>query len=184
MRTNQVTLLPIAVLVAVGLGGCKGRETSSPDSSTRFQSRSTVKTVEPTTEDRTPERAVLTIIGVDIDTRLAMMCGIPDSKVFFEYDSAELTADAKALLQEVATCVINGPAKGKELRVIGRTDPRGTDEYNDTLGMSRSQSVADHLQSLGVEGARVETESKGEAAAGPDPYGWPYDRRVTIRLQD
>jgi len=112
------------------------------------------------------------------------MCGIPESKVFFKYDSAKLLPASKERLDQLATCVKTGPAKDRELRVIGRTDPVGSDEYNKQLGMSRADSVAKHLREAGVAQARVETESKGEAAAAVNPYGWPYDRRVTVRLKD
>lgn len=126
---------------------------------------------------------VITITAIDIDTRLAEMCGLPGSSVFFKYDSAQLGDQAKERLQQIATCATTGAAKGKDLVIVGRTDPTGSDQYNKRLGMSRAESVAKYLRDLGVSRSRVDTESAGEAGAIRDPFGWPLSRRVTIRLQ-
>jgi outer membrane protein OmpA-like peptidoglycan-associated protein len=51
------------------------------------------------------------------------------------------------------------------------------------LGLDRAEAVAKYLREQGVPAARTETISKGEADGDPaDPRGWPYDRRVTVRL--
>lgn len=46
---------------------------------------------------------VVTVTGVDVDTRLAALCGIPTSKVFFTFDSAQVIADAAQVLDGLAT---------------------------------------------------------------------------------
>lgn len=131
-----------------------------------------------------PDLLLLTVIAVDIDTKLAQVCRLPGSSVFFKYNSAKLLPEAKERLQQIATCVTTGPARGKDLVIVGRADPVGSDEYNKKLGMSRADSVAKYLRDLGVPKARVETESRGEATAMREPFGWPLERRVTVRLQE
>lgn len=131
-----------------------------------------------------PDLAVLTVIAVDIDTKLAAMCEIPQSRVFFKFDSTKLVPEAKERLQEIATCATTGPAKGKELLIVGRADPVGSDAYNKQLGVSRAETVAKYLQEQGVKQARTETESKGEPEAAVPPSQWPLERRVTIRLKE
>lgn len=126
---------------------------------------------------------VLTVFAVDIDTRLAELCKVPGSNVFFKVDSAKLSDAAKARLRDIATCVTAGPARGKDLIIIGHADPTGSDTYNKQLGMSRADSVKKYLDDMGVKTARVETESKGEANALREPFAWPLERRVTIRLR-
>lgn len=179
------------ILALAAASGCKGSADSLKEPTTLADQPSAAKAGDTptaatgaTAEDLTYDPAVLTIIVIDIDTKLAVICGIPESKVFFKYDSAKLLPAAKERLDQFATCVKTGAAKGRELRVIGRTDPVGSDEYNKQLGMNRADSVANYLREAGVAEARVETESKGEAAAAASPYGWPYDRRVTLRLKD
>jgi osmotically-inducible protein OsmY len=144
----------------------------------------TLVLVAPSTSAKPPGLSKPTIIAVNVDTELAFMCGLPKSKVFFKYDSAKLLPGAKERLERIATCAKTGPAKGRALLVVGRTDPRGSDKYNEQLGKRRAESVAKYLRELGVAQTRVEIESRGEAsAARAYPGGWPYDRRVTVRLQ-
>jgi len=135
-------------------------------------------------DDLTYDPVAVRIIAIDIDTVLATTCGLEQSKVFFKFDSAALRPSAKERLEKIATCSKTGPIRGQALLVIGRTDPVGTDAYNDLLGMSRADSVVKYLAELGVDQTLMATESKGEDAAEADyPGGWPYDRRVTVRLR-
>ncbi len=133
-----------------------------------------------TTSD--PDMAVMTMSGVDVDPTMASLCGIDSNQVFFKYDSAQVTPGAKQQLDAIAACVLTGPASGRDLVVIGRTDPKGTDDYNTQLGMSRADSVAKYLREQGVTNSRVETRSRGEDNATNDPWGWPFERRVTVWL--
>ena len=134
-------------------------------------------------DDLSYDPLVLTLTAVDIDTRLAVMCGLDQSKVFFKFDSAKLLPSAKEHLEQIATCSKTGPIKGQKLLVVGRTDPVGTDEYNKLLGMSRADAVARYLGEAGVDPAQIVSESKGEATAEEKyPGNWPYDRRVSVRL--
>jgi len=138
---------------------------------------------EPPAARTDPDLDIVTVTVVDIDTKLAVMCGVPESKVYFKYDSARLVPEARERLDEIATCAKTGAAAGQDLIVVGRTDPAGADSYNQQLGMSRAEAVARYLREQGVSNARVETASRGEAAASADPWHWPWDRRVTVRLQ-
>ncbi len=126
---------------------------------------------------------IVTATGVDLDPRLAALCNIPRNRVFFNFESTNLTASARSLLDEIATCTTTGPAKGIPLLVVGATDPRGSDAYNQQLGMSRAETVARYLTDQGLAEPRIELESVGETAS-VDAYGWPFDRRVTIRIAD
>lgn len=122
--------------------------------------------------------------GIDVDTKLAQMCNLPGTNAFFKFDSDRLDQDAKDRLQRIASCVSTGRAKGKNLMIVGYTDPQGPDEYNRRLGMSRAEAVERYLRTLGVKSSRVELISKGEAGATREPMAWPLERRVTIRLQE
>jgi outer membrane protein OmpA-like peptidoglycan-associated protein len=130
-----------------------------------------------------PDLFVITVTAIDIDTKLAELCGLSGSSVFFKYNSAQLQPEAKERLQQIANCALTGAAKDKDLLIVGRTDPVGSDEYNKRLGTSRAESVSKYLRDLGVKRSRVDIVSQGETGAIRDPYGWPINRRVTIRLQ-
>src|SRR5690606_8163880 len=68
--------------------------------------------------------------------------------VNFEFDKSTLTADAKAVLNDVA----KGLVSQKDLRVeiAGHTDSKGSNAYNQKLSQSRAASVKSYLISQGV----------------------------------
>ncbi|HEY8426724.1 MAG TPA: hypothetical protein VIL20_00055, partial [Sandaracinaceae bacterium] len=48
--------------------------------------------------------------------------------VYFAYDSSELDARARSTLEQNARCIHQRDAAS--VRIVGMTDPRGTEEYN------------------------------------------------------
>ncbi len=47
-------------------------------------------------------------------------------------------------------------------KLIGHTDVRGTDEYNDMLSLQRAESVKDYLiRRFNIASGRIEVEGKG-----------------------
>ncbi|MCC6747322.1 MAG: OmpA family protein [Deltaproteobacteria bacterium] len=97
--------------------------------------------------------------------------------VYFDFDEHVLTTEATNRLQAAAKCVKS--VSGRRMRLEGHTDPRGTEEYNLSLGDKRSQSVQRYLQTLGVQQGRLRPVSKGELEAkGSDEGTWAKDRRV------
>ena len=100
----------------------------------------------------------------------------------FDYDSTDLQADDVRVLTQVATCLTTGPLKGRNVELVGHTDPRGTDQYNLALGAKRAHQVTTFLQEHGVS-ARVRETSRGAIdATGHDEGGWRTDRRVDLVL--
>lgn len=129
--------------------------------------------------------AKITITGVQLDSRLAEACGIGAPQAFFRYDSAAVREQAEPMLDALATCLTDGPLKGREVVLVGHTDPVGPDPYNQQLGKSRAQSVKEELDERGVKVGRLETKSVGEKKAlEAFPSTWPADRRVDIRLAE
>lgn len=100
---------------------------------------------------------------------------------FFEFDSAA-GAKSHPTMQVLATCMTEGPLRGQAIRLIGRTDPRGSDAYNTKLGLERAERVKRYLVAQGVDPSRIVTESAGEDAASKSPAEWARDRRVEIQL--
>ena len=99
----------------------------------------------------------------------------------FDYDHFELTAQDREVLQQVATCLTTGPLKGKQLQLVGRADPRGTEEYNLGLGDRRANTVGQYLQRLGVK--QIDAKTRGALDAnGTDDSTWAHDRRVDLRV--
>jgi peptidoglycan-associated lipoprotein len=101
-----------------------------------------------------------------------------NTDIFFEYDSFDLTADAKKILAEKAGFLSSHPRI--KIRIEGNCDERGTEEYNLALGERRAKAAQDYLVFLGVSPERIATVSYGEEKpADPrhDEAAWVKNRR-------
>ena len=102
----------------------------------------------------------------------------------FDYDSRELPADSKQVLQRLAGCVSTGSLKGAKVLLTGHCDPRGEYEFNMVLGAERAENVKTMLTGLGVVGSSVTTSSRGKLdATGADEPSWAQDRRVDVEIR-
>jgi peptidoglycan-associated lipoprotein len=102
----------------------------------------------------------------------------------FDYDSRELPADAKRVLERLAGCVSTGSLKGARVLLTGHCDPRGEYEFNMALGAERAENVKGMLTGLGVDASKVTTSSRGKLdATGTDESSWVQDRRVDVEIR-
>jgi peptidoglycan-associated lipoprotein len=100
------------------------------------------------------------------------------SKVFFDFNESVLSAEATATIDRNAECI---KKSGRGVTLVGRTDPRGTQEYNLALSERRAQSVKERLSRLGVT-QQMATLPRGELdATGTDETGWSRDRNVEFQ---
>jgi peptidoglycan-associated lipoprotein len=80
-------------------------------------------------------------------------------------------------------CFASGPLEGRQMKLVGRADPRGSEEYNMTLGQHRADSVMKYLESRSVAKRMMASSSRGAMdAVGTDEPSWARDRRVDILL--
>lgn len=101
----------------------------------------------------------------------------------FDFDRFELLPEDRDVLDQVATCLSTGPLQGRTVQLVGRADPRGTEEYNMGLGARRASSVREYLQHLGVSAGQLSQTTRGALdATGTDETGWHEDRRVDLKL--
>ena len=120
-----------------------------------------------------------TLYSVFVGDALAHMCSGPAP--FFEFDSADPKKD-QPTMQMLANCMIDGPLRGKTIKLIGHTDPRGSVTYNEKLGLERAERVQRYLVTHGVDAGRVQVDTVGKDEARESPKDWPSDRRVEIQL--
>lgn len=103
--------------------------------------------------------------------------------LFFDFDSAELGADARQLIAQAAE-----PARqtGQSvLAVSGHTDRSGDGPYNQALGLRRAQVVQRALEAQGVGRSRITIQSYGEDRTMVDTADGqrePQNRRVEITI--
>lgn len=124
-----------------------------------------------------------TTTTVAIDDAILRACHIDADKAYFAFDSARLESSDVRPLDAVATCFTRGALKGRSLKLVGRADPRGDEEYNLVLGQSRAGSVGVALKHAGLEPSQISSTSRGAMdAKGHDEKGWSTDRRVDVLL--
>jgi OOP family OmpA-OmpF porin len=99
----------------------------------------------------------------------------------FQHNSAELTPNARIILDGVAQNLIAHPQKN-DIEVQGHASSEGKDAYNLRLSQRRAQSVADYLKSKGVTN-RLVAKGYGETqpiADNSTEEGRALNRRVEL----
>ena len=103
----------------------------------------------------------------------------PLKPAFFEYDSADINATAKAALDDNAAVLRKNPSWA--VTIEGHTDERGTAEYNLALGERRAVAARTYLVSLGIAADRLRTVSYGKEFPfdpGHDESAYSKNRRA------
>jgi peptidoglycan-associated lipoprotein len=104
--------------------------------------------------------------------------GGPLADIHFGLDEADLTAEAKATLDQHAQWL--QAHRTTKVRVEGHCDERGTVEYNLALGDKRAQAAREYLASRGVDGSRLSVVSYGKERpidTGHDDAAYARNRR-------
>lgn len=104
--------------------------------------------------------------------------------VFFDWDRAVLTDDARAIVQAAAKFSEQGPVT--VIKATGHADTSGTDRYNLGLSKRRAAAVQAELVRLGISVDDIFINWKGEReplVETDDGVREPQNRRVEIVLQ-
>jgi hypothetical protein len=106
-----------------------------------------------------------------------------DHTVFFAHDSARLTAEGRAVIEQAAA---DYAATGEtSVSLVGHTDTSGSAEYNMALSERRARAVADALVAAGIPASSMTAAWRGEsepAVATADGVREPQNRRVEITV--
>jgi len=162
----------LSVLAAVALlAACETAPESSGNAQSSGASSSTSST----------GSAATAAVQIPAGSQEDLVVNIGD-RVFFGFDSSELSSEARAALEKQAAWL----KKFGGVRVVieGHCDERGTREYNLALGERRANASKDYLVALGINPARIKTISYGKerpAALGHNEAAWAQNRRgVTV----
>jgi len=98
---------------------------------------------------------------------------------YFDYDQADIRADARDALSQTAQFLRSYP----QLKVVveGHCDERGSTEYNLALGDRRAAAAKQFLVSLGIPADRMETVSYGKEkpfCTASNEECWQQNRRA------
>jgi outer membrane protein OmpA-like peptidoglycan-associated protein len=109
---------------------------------------------------------------------------LPLAYINFKYNSAEISgADPIPVLEEVAKIMKQNPEM--QIRIVGHTDNRGTDAYNQNLSLRRAEAIRDYLTKRGVEAGRMQVDGKGEAEpidSNDTELGMARNRRIEFKV--
>ncbi len=105
--------------------------------------------------------------------------------VNFDFDKRTLNKQGREKAQEVAALI----KRDAPVRVVleGNTDSRGTDAYNQKLGLDRAAAVKKELIKQGVSGDLLTTVSFGESRplfTEQEEWAYAANRRVAVKLED
>jgi OOP family OmpA-OmpF porin len=107
-----------------------------------------------------------------------------DGAVLFPFDSAELSDDGKAIIDERILKYRGKVQDTLDIDVIGYTDNVGADDYNQTLSVERAQAVANYIDAqTDIPHNQIKVRGKGASAAeGDSAEDRALDRRVIINV--
>lgn len=104
--------------------------------------------------------------------------------VLFDFDRSDIRVDARPVLARLASVLEAMPQAS--VTIVGHTDSKGDDDYNQRLSLNRAASVKAWLSGHGVA-SRLAIEGKGEASPvapntladnSDNPEGRQKNRRV------
>ncbi len=107
-----------------------------------------------------------------------------DGLVYFDLDSAELSAEDQAMLDDIIAAV--SERNPTSVTVMGHADRSGGEDYNMTLSERRAATVAAALQEAGIAASAINTMGYGEtrpAIQTEDGVAMRQNRRAEIEVQ-
>jgi outer membrane protein OmpA-like peptidoglycan-associated protein len=82
-------------------------------------------------------------------------------KVLFGFDQSDLNTAARSNLDKLTNVLKKYP--DTNIEVIGHTDDKGSDSYNQGLSERRANTVGAYLRNNGISSARISTRGMGES---------------------
>jgi peptidoglycan-associated lipoprotein len=166
MKRHTVSVVLVALVLLAGCGGKKRPPAVLSDPSQRPSGAYPPATATPEPEQPIAEGPDTTAVppggpsSEDFSVNDPSGEGGPLEDVRFDYDRAELSDEARALLEKHGLWLQNH--RTAKVMIEGHCDERGTVDYNLALGDKRARAVRDYLASLGVAGERMSTVSLGK----------------------
>jgi outer membrane protein OmpA-like peptidoglycan-associated protein len=102
-----------------------------------------------------------------------------NEKVLFAYDRSDLNTTSKTSLDKLNAILTQYPETN--IAIIGHTDSKGAEGYNETLSVSRAGAVSAYAGINGINQARLTAIGKGESdpiATNDTEEGRALNRRV------
>ena len=182
MQKKIGTRLAILMMgVALALTVSCQKKTVAVDDGTKSTARAGAYGSSTTGQSSTGEEAHFTSTAGNVDDDADFVL---KENVFFEYDKATLTPEARE------TLAVNGKWLRMNADIMitieGHCDERGTNAYNLALGDRRAETVKIFLVDLGIDKSRLSTVSYGEERPldhGQGEAAWSRNRRAHFLIR-
>lgn len=187
MRRNSRALIVLVLLLTVVVAACKGKAKPPvarpmPPPSTSVDPNANAKPPAPPQPVIEPPINVPPMPADDAIGSKSLDDLNRDSPLrplFFELDSADVSAEGQQVMQANAAVLKKYP--GMQVTIEGHCDERGTAEYNLALGERRALAAKNYLVSLGIPADKIKTVSYGKEFPfdpGHDDGAWSKNRRA------
>jgi outer membrane protein OmpA-like peptidoglycan-associated protein len=106
--------------------------------------------------------------------------------IYFAYDKFDFTADIdtdKYISQTLDYLTQNPTAR---LILVGHADERGTEAYNQKLGLQRAERIRKYAEDKGLATNQITSSSRGEmvlADTNKTKIGYAHNRRVALTIK-
>lgn len=109
--------------------------------------------------------------------------GVSLRNIHFAFDRDEIRPDSFRILDAAVKLLKDSPYA--DVLIVGHTDSRGSDKYNDDLSMRRAERVKSYLVRHGIAPERIETQGAGEkepVASNKQDDGRWLNRRIEFHV--
>ena len=184
MQISSRIIIVLFTLLAATMAMAQTSDGSRKPSAREIVERLTPSHEEFQSRSVTPKTRGFEAKGISVEGRKAQAEAPPsiDLDVNFEYASAQLTTDAKIILDNLGSALTDPALRNSHFLLAGHTDASGGDAYNLALSTRRAQAVADYLtKQYGVEANRLKVEGYGRTklADATNPLS-AINRRVQV----
>jgi outer membrane protein OmpA-like peptidoglycan-associated protein len=104
-------------------------------------------------------------------------------KVYFDFDKADLRDDAVGVLEQAVEILKKNP--DADILITGNCDIRGSEKYNEKLGLRRGEAVKKFMTERSIPESRIRIVSRGKLdAVAPvaDLMGMAKDRNAQFMI--
>ena len=106
-------------------------------------------------------------------------------KVYFDFDKADIREDANPMLKEAVAILNKNPQA--DILITGNCDIRGSEKYNEKLGLRRGEVVKNFMITRGIPEDRIKIVSRGKLDAiahVADLMGMAKDRNAQFMVAE
>lgn len=182
LRWSSTNATSVRVTPQVGSVAAQGAMTVTPGESTTYTAMATG----PGGTATATARVTVSVAAAAVAPRqpsLEEMFTKDVQDAFFDYDKADIRADARTALSSTAEFLRSYPQVS--VVIEGHCDERGSTEYNVALGDRRSDSAKEFLVAQGISANRIQTVSYGKErpfCTQSDESCYQQNRRAHFRM--